>query len=91
MPEPILTARNDGLVESRTPVLLPVMGPRLQGEVSATGFAELALWGEGDLGRLRFSPLDGPFVYAPNMLLAQVGGEDPLDRGDEPRRLTLGW
>lgn len=103
MPEPILTARNDGLVESRTPVLLPVMGPRLQGEVSATGFAELALWGEGDLGRLRFSPLDGPFVYAPNMLLAQVGGvfvaqEAPVMvirgatyRGFTPARRCASW
>lgn len=46
MGEPILTPRADGLVESGVPVLLPVMAPRLQGELSAAGFGDLALWGE---------------------------------------------
>ncbi|HEY9236641.1 MULTISPECIES: glucosidase family protein [Phenylobacterium] len=103
MPEPALTPRPDGLVESRKPVLLPIMGPRLQGEVTAAGVAQLALWGEGDLGRLRFSPLEGPFVYAPNMLLAAVGGvfvaqEAPVMvicgvtyRGFSPARRCASW
>ena len=74
MGEPILTPRADGLVESGVPVLLPVMAPRLQGELSAAGFGDLALWGEGDLGRLRFTPLAGPYVHGPNMLTAPGGG-----------------
>lgn len=74
MAEPILTPRPDGLVESRTPVLLPIMAPRLQGELSAAGFGDLALWGEGDLGRLRFTPLAGPYVHGPNMLEGAGGG-----------------
>ncbi|RYI11731.1 MAG: glycogen debranching protein, partial [Acetobacteraceae bacterium] len=68
MPEPVLTARSDGLVESEQAVVLPIMAPRLQGELSAKGSADLALWGEGDLGRLRFTSLDGPYVYGPNSL-----------------------
>ena len=71
---PILTPRADGLVESATPVLLPVMAPRLQGELSAAGFGDLALWGEGDLGRIRFEPLAGPYVYGPNILTTPGGG-----------------
>ena len=74
MTEPILRPRPDGLVESRATVTLPVMAPRLQGEISAGGFADLALWGEGDLGRLRFSPLVGPYVHGPNLLNAAEGG-----------------
>lgn len=103
MPKPVLTARPDGLVESTVPVLLPVMAPRLQGELSAAGFGELALWGEGDLGRLRFTPLDGPYVHAPNMLTTPTGGiyaaqEAPVMvirgatyRGFTPARRCASW
>ena len=73
MPEPVLKARPDGLVESEQAVVLPIMAPRLQGELSATGSADLALWGEGDLGRLRFTSLDGPYVYGPNSLSTATG------------------
>lgn len=103
MPEPILTPRPDGLVESAVPVLLPMMAPRLQGEISAQGVAELALWGEGDLGRLRFTPLAGPYVHAPNMLTCRAGGvfaaqEAPVMvirgatyRGFTPAKRCAGW
>ena len=73
MPDAVLKARADGLVESEQAVVLPIMAPRLQGELSAKGSAELALWGEGDLGRLRFTGLDGPYVYGPNSLSAATG------------------
>ena len=73
MPEPVLKARPDGLIESQQAVVLPIMAPRLQGELSAKGSADLALWGEGDLGRLRFSGLDGPYVYGPNSLSTASG------------------
>jgi hypothetical protein len=73
LPEAVLKARPDGLVESDQAVVLPIMAPRLQGELSAKGSADLALWGEGDLGRLRFTGLDGPYVYGPNSLSAATG------------------
>ncbi|WP_312160534.1 hypothetical protein [Phenylobacterium sp.] len=100
---PVLTPRADGLVESAAPVLLPVMAPRLQGELSAEGFGDLALWGEGDLGRIRFTPLAGPYVYGPNMLTAPGGGihaaqEAPVMvvlgaayRGFTPARRCASW
>jgi len=72
--QPILRPRDDGLVESDQAVLLPIMAPRLQAELSAAGTAELALWGEGDLGRLRFTALAPPFTYFPNGLTAATGG-----------------
>ncbi|MDP3748990.1 MAG: hypothetical protein Q8Q88_18275 [Phenylobacterium sp.] len=75
MRQPILKPRADGLIESDQAVTLPIMAPRLQGELHAEGWADLALWGEGDLGRLRFSALEGPYVYFPNGLNdARAGG-----------------
>ena len=103
MPMPVLTPRADGLVESTTPVLLPVMAPRLQGELSAAGYGDLALWGEGDLGRIRFTPLAGPYVHGPNLLTAPGGGifvaqEAPVMvicgvayRGFTPARRCASW
>jgi hypothetical protein len=70
----ILTPRADGRVESRTPVRLPIMAPRLQGEIHADGRLEMALWGAGALGRLRFTPIAGPYVHAPNLMTAPAGG-----------------
>jgi hypothetical protein len=70
----ILTPRADGRVESRAPVRLPIMAARLQGEVHADGLLELALWGAGALGRLRFTPIAGPYVHAPNLMTAPGGG-----------------
>ncbi|MES2725254.1 MAG: glycogen debranching protein [Pseudomonadota bacterium] len=99
----MLTARPDGRVESTVPVLLPIMGPRLQGELHPEGRLELALWGAGDLGRLRFSALDGPYVHAPNLLTTPSGGayaaqSDPVlvlrgvaYRGFSPARKCASW
>jgi len=70
----ILTPRADGRVESHSAVLLPIMAPRLQGEVHADGALTLALWGAGALGRLRFTPIPGPYVHAPNLMIAPAGG-----------------
>lgn len=70
----LLTPRADGRVTSRSPVRLPIMAPRLQGEAHAEGLLELALWGAGSLGRLRFTPIDGPYVHAPNLMIAPAGG-----------------
>lgn len=68
----MLIPRPDGRVEGPA-VLLPLMAPRLQGELHPDGQVELALWGAGDLGRLRFTPLPGPFVYWPNGLTGAEG------------------
>ena len=70
----VLTPRPDGRVESRAAVLLPIMAPRLQGEFHADGTLSLALWGAGALGRLRFTPVAGPYVHAPNLMTAPGGG-----------------
>lgn len=70
----LLTPRADGRVESLSAVLLPIMAPRLQGEVSADGTMTLALWGAGALGRLRFTAIAGPYVHAPNLMTAPEGG-----------------
>ena len=70
----LLTPRSDGWVTSQGPALMPLMAPRLQGEVRADGALSLALWGAGDLGRLRASALIGPFAHAPNLLQATSGG-----------------
>ena len=71
---PILTPRPDGLAEGVRPVLLPIMAPRLQGVAHPDGWIDLALWGAGDLGRVRFSRLGGPYVYGPNRVIGLDGG-----------------
>jgi glycogen debranching enzyme len=101
--QPILKARADGWVESDQAVVLPIMAPRLQAELRPDGSAELALWGEGDVGRLRFTPLSGPYVYVPNGVIAERGGvfvaqEAPVMalrgvtyRGFTPARKCASW
>jgi hypothetical protein len=69
----MLSPRPDGRVESAEPVLLPIMAPRLQGEFRPDGMLDLALWGAGSVGRLRFSGLAGPYIFAPNSLEAADG------------------
>ena len=64
----------DGQLSSDEAVLLPVMAPRLQADVHPEGYADLALWGAGSLGRVRFSQIGGPFTYAPNRILSKHGG-----------------
>jgi len=63
-----------GELETAHPVLLPIMAPRLQATCSPLGWIDLALWGAGSLGRVRFSPLAGPFVYGPNRIATGEGG-----------------
>src|SRR3569833_2935026 len=70
----MLTPRADGSVASDTPVLLPVMAPRLQGDVFPDGAIDLSLWGVGRLGRLRIAGLSGPNRYAPTRVNARNGG-----------------
>jgi hypothetical protein len=71
---PILRQRVDGRLDAEAAAPSPIMAPRLQGEVDPEGWADLALWGAGELGRVRFTPLAGPYVYAPNQVTAAGGG-----------------
>src|SRR3569623_371891 len=70
----VLTPRADGAIVSKTPVLLPVMAPRLQADVFPDGAVDLSLWGVGKLGRVRFTPLTGPCAYGPNRGIGRKGG-----------------
>ena len=70
----MLTPRADGAIVSKTPVLLPVMAPRLQADVYPDGAVDLSLWGVGKLGRVRFAPLAGPYAYGPNRAVGCNGG-----------------
>ncbi|HVW92741.1 MAG TPA: glycogen debranching protein [Devosia sp.] len=70
----MLTPRADGLLAAREPVLFPFMAPRLQGDCRPDGLAEVSLWGAGKLGRVRFTPLEGPYVLRPNSVSARNGG-----------------
>lgn len=71
---PPLTARADGLLDAAAAVRAPFMAPRLQGEIACDGHIDLSVWGAGRVGRIRFSPLEGPFVIAPNRIVARRGG-----------------
>ncbi|WP_434733827.1 glycogen debranching protein [Rhizobium sp. YTUHZ044] len=64
----------NGQLSADAGVLLPIMAPRLQADVHPDGYADLALWGAGSLGRVRFSPIAGPYSYAPNRLVSKQGG-----------------
>jgi len=70
----VLTPNADGSLRSEMPVVLPVMAPRLQGEVWPNGVIDIAVWGVGQLGRVRFSPLAGPYRYGPNHIAGSSGG-----------------
>lgn len=70
----MLKPRADGAIVSKTPVLLPVMAPRLQADVFPDGAVDLSLWGVGKLGRVRFGPLMGPYAYGPNRVVGREGG-----------------
>jgi Glycosyl-hydrolase family 116, catalytic region len=71
---PILIQRPDGLADALQPVVLPIMAPRLQGACHPGGWLDLALWGAGDLGRVRFSALSGPYRYGPNRITTPAVG-----------------
>jgi len=70
----MLTPLPDGMLHTADPVLLPVMAPRLQADCRPDGTIDVSLWGVGRLGRIRFAPLAGPYVYGPNRVLASAGG-----------------
>jgi hypothetical protein len=53
---------------------VPLMAPRLQGELGADHVLTLSIWGTGQVGRLRFVPAAGPFVIAPNRVTSPRGG-----------------
>lgn len=69
----IMTAKADGSVVSTTPVLLPIMAPRLQGDFHPEGTMALSLWGAGKLATISFTPLTGPYVYGPNSVSSATG------------------
>jgi hypothetical protein len=70
---PRLTPRADGLLTAPALPAWPLMAPRLQGELAEDGLLTLALWGLGEVGRLRLAGLDGPLVVAPNRLTGEEG------------------
>src|SRR5581483_12280905 len=71
---PKLRPNAAGELEAAHPVLLPIMAPRLQATCAPDGLIDLALWGAGSLGRIRFASLSGPFVYGPNRISSRDGG-----------------
>lgn len=62
----MLTPTPEGLLRSDRALPTAFVAPRLQGEHRPGGVLDVALWGAGDLGRLRFTPMAGPFRYGPN-------------------------
>jgi hypothetical protein len=70
----MLTPDANGMLGSLEPVVLPVMAPRLQAEVWPNGVVDISVWGVGQLGRIRFSPLTGPYRYGPNRVTGADGG-----------------
>ena len=69
-----LRPRADGLLDAAAVPEFPLMAPRLQGELGADGVLTLAIWGAGEVGRLRLEGLAGPLVVAPNRLETASGG-----------------
>ena len=72
--KPRAEARPDGQVESGQPLQLAFMAARLQGDFYPEGRLELSLWGCGRMANIFVAPWEGPFVYAPNRLLAGERG-----------------
>jgi glycogen debranching enzyme len=68
-----LRPRADGRLAAETLPAVPIMAPRLQGEVSSEGALRLALWGLGDVGALRLPALEGPLTLAPNLIEGRGG------------------
>ncbi|SIQ43873.1 hypothetical protein SAMN05880590_104110 [Rhizobium sp. RU35A] len=64
-------ARPDGLVETAHPMQMAFMAPRLQGDFFPDeGRLKLSLWGCGHMANIFVEAWDGPFVHAPNRLVA---------------------
>ncbi|MEK1902318.1 MAG: GH116 family glycosyl hydrolase [Rhizobium sp.] len=70
----VLIPLDDGQLRSTTPVLVPFMAPRLQGDCRPEGRIELSLWGAGKLVNLTFTGWSAPFTYSPNRVEAHGGG-----------------
>jgi len=69
-----LRPRADGLLGADALPEVPLMSPRLQGELSPDGALTLSVWGSGEVGRLRIEGLDGPLVVGPNRVETTAGG-----------------
>ena len=70
-----LRPRADGLLDADVLPELPLMSPRLQGELGPDGTLTLSVWGAGEVGRLRIEGLNGPLVVGPNRIeAANVAG-----------------
>src|SRR6202041_1023646 len=63
-----LRPRPDGLLDAEAPPELPLMSPRLQGELASDGTLTLSVWGVGEVGRLKVEGLAGPLVVGPNRI-----------------------
>lgn len=64
------TPRPDGLVETVHPVQMAFMAPRLQGDFYPEGQLKLSLWGCGQMANIFVERWEGPYVHAPNRLVA---------------------
>ncbi|MEO7223555.1 MAG: GH116 family glycosyl hydrolase [Devosia sp.] len=91
----LLSSRSDGLLVAQNAVLLPIMAPRLQGDLDPGGSLTLALWAAGTLATVSFEPFTGPFEYAPNRVVGRTGSAHVAQsvpamvlRGTRLRRLT---
>jgi hypothetical protein len=76
----LLVARSDGLLAAQSAVLLPIMAPRLQGDLNPDGSLTLALWAAGTLATIAFEPFAGPFDYAPNRVVGRTGSAHVAQR-----------
>ncbi|MFI4974105.1 MAG: GH116 family glycosyl hydrolase [Caulobacterales bacterium] len=70
----MLRARPDGQLAAEAPVVMPFMGPRLQGQLHPDGRLEVAVWGGGDLGVVRVTRPAGPAVIGPNRRVGRGSG-----------------
>jgi hypothetical protein len=68
-----LRPRADGLLDAQALPELPLMSPRLQGELASDGTLTLSVWGAGEVGRLKVEGLDGPLVVGPNRIETAAG------------------
>ncbi|MEO5805936.1 MAG: GH116 family glycosyl hydrolase [Devosia sp.] len=64
----------DGMAGTDTPVLLPIMAPRLQADCEPDGRITVAVWGVGTLATISFAGLAAPYRYGPNLIEAAQGG-----------------
>ncbi|MFI4935445.1 MAG: GH116 family glycosyl hydrolase [Caulobacterales bacterium] len=82
-----MAPRADGLLTADRAPTLPLMGRRLQGQLSTAGVLTLSLWGLGEVARVRVHGLEGPFVLAPNRIAGR--GESGLTLAQSAPALAL--